>query len=213
MNTALRFQGVGKAFAGRAVLPPLNLVLEHGDFLVVTGPSGIGKSTLLRIAAGLERPSRGRVVRNARRVGFVFQEHRLLPWCTALQNVILPQQAVGIGDGEAGERATELLGEMGLGDFLSAYPGRMSGGMRQRVALARAFAVRPDLLLLDEPFTGLDVALRLELRRKLEGFLASSGAATILVTHDLQDIPTTAGRFLDLSPDGTVSRPEEAVTA
>lgn len=202
MTVLVRFEGAAKCFAQRLVLPPLDLEVACGEALAVTGPSGIGKSTLLRLAAGLERPSAGRVLCSARRIGFVFQEQRLLPWCTALQNVILPQRAAGTGVEEAEARAAELLREMGLGEFLKTYPAQLSGGMRQRVALARAFAVHPGLLLLDEPFTGLDAALRQELRQHLEGFLAASGAAAILVTHDPQNIPAASKRVLALPWDG-----------
>ncbi len=204
MTALVHFQGAAKRFGQRLVLPPLDLEVARGEVLAVTGPSGIGKSTLLRLAAGLERPSSGRILCRARRIGFVFQEHRLLPWCTILHNVVLPQRAAGTDKEEASLKAAILLEEMGLGEFLKAYPAQLSGGMRQRVALARAFAVRPDLLLLDEPFTGLDMALRQELRLRLEDFLAASGAAAILVTHDPQDIPAAVGRVLALPLDAAV---------
>jgi len=197
MNHLLRFHGASKRYGGHLVLPPLDLALAPGDVVAVTGPSGIGKSTLLRLAAGLETPSTGLVVLRAQRIGYVFQEHRLLPWATALANVTLPLLALGEEPRAARRKAGALLESLGLGEFLKSYPAQLSGGMRQRVSLARALAVRPELLLLDEPCTGLDTSLKTEIRAMLQSFLDRSGAADILVTHDQRDIPAGVGLVLN----------------
>ncbi|EFL52432.1 ABC transporter related protein [Solidesulfovibrio fructosivorans JJ]] len=202
MIPVLVFSEVGKHYRGREVLSGLDLTLEPGEILAILGPSGIGKSTLLRLAAGLDRPNRGTVTLAARRLGFVFQEPRLLPWRTALENVALPLLAQGIPPRSARERAAAMLARLELAAFAGAYPDMLSGGMRQRVSLARAFVVEPELLLLDEPFTGLDPELRRAIRRTLETLLAASGAAALHVTHDIEDIPAATRRILRLTAAG-----------
>lgn len=201
MTTVLSFHAASKTHAGRTVLPPTDIVLAHGDILAVTGPSGAGKSTLLRLAAGLATPDSGRVAIATRRIGFVFQEPRLLPWLCALDNASLPLRAAGCSRDEAGRRASTLLDALGLAEFHRAFPSQLSGGMRQRVSLARALALEPDLLLLDEPYTGLDEALKQDVRGLVERRLMATNAAAVLVTHDRGDIPDRVRTILRL---GTV---------
>lgn len=190
----VRLCDVGHRFGERVVLRNVNFTLEAGGCVVLTGPSGAGKSTLTRIMTGLLRPQEGLAHINVRRVGFVFQEPRLLPWRTALQNVLLPcdeQQP------EARRYALEMLEAVGLSGAASLLPGELSGGMRQRVSLARALAVRPDLLILDEPFTGLDGPLREEMKALIESLVGAgqtgAGMAVVQVAHHHQDILSHAG--------------------
>ncbi len=198
MNEVLRLEGVSKAFHGRTILPSMDLTVTGGEVIGIMGPSGVGKSTLLHLAAGLQRPTGGRISINTRRIGFVFQEHRLLPWHTALHNVILPQLAVGTARTAARSRAIDLLGEMGMGEALDTFPDALSGGMRQRVSLARALAVNPELLLLDEPFTGFDHRLRDTIRSWLNDHLQDNQTAVLQVTHDRKDLLAAVNRTIVL---------------
>ena len=156
MTSLVLFSQVGFAYARHDVLRDLSLQLDPGEVIVLQGCSGVGKSTLLRLAAGILRPTSGYVHIGAQRIGVVFQEPRLLPWRTALQNVMLPLLSLGMDPAQAGQKATNMLEHMGLAHFLEAVPEELSGGMKQRVSLARALAVDPELLLLDEPFVGFD---------------------------------------------------------
>ena len=201
---ALVLQDVGKSYetAGGAneVLRSISLRAAPGETLAIVGPSGCGKSTLLNIIGSLDKPTSGSVMLGstnigelagpaladfrARRVGFVFQDHHLLPQLTAVENVVLPSLAVG--DRDAAPRARELLERMGAAERADAFPARMSGGERQRVAIARALINGAGLLLCDEPTGNLDrdtaagvVELFLELARE-------SGVTVIMVTHNLE---------------------------
>ena len=210
----LRCESLGRSYAsgGReiTVLRDITFDLEAGGFLAVTGPSGSGKSTLLGLLAGLDRPTRGRVVLDGRdlaaltederarvraeAVGFVFQSFHLIPTLTARENIQVPLELRGE---EARPRAEELLQRVGLGDRGHHYPAQLSGGEQQRVAVARAFAHRPKVLFADEPTGNLDaangrnvVALLTELNREL-------GTTLVLVTHE-PDLAARAGRVIRL---------------
>ena len=180
----------------------LELSVEPGEFVAIVGPSGAGKTTLLNIVAGLDRDFDGEVAGDAsrdgtgeRRIGYVFQTPRLMPWLTALENVrlVLPPEAGAVA------AAREILDEVGLGGFEDAYPGRLSGGMQRRVALARAFAVNPSLLLMDEPFASLDEPLAWRLRGRLHALWRRRRSTVLFVTHDLKEALSLADRVLFLS--------------
>ena len=189
MTPLLTLRNVGHRFGAHVVLRGVNFTLEAGKCVVLAGPSGTGKSTLTRIMTGLLHPQEGTVKLNACRVGFVFQEPRLLPWRTALQNVLLPCDE---RNPKMKEYALEMLDAVGLASAASLLPEELSGGMRQRVSLARALAVRPDLLILDEPFTGLDGALREDMKTLIEGLVragqSGAGMAVVQVAHHQHDI-------------------------
>lgn len=187
-------QNLSVQYGEQTVLHDLNLTLTPGERVAVVGESGGGKTTLLRVLAGLTPHSAGQVhIAHADpqpRIRVMFQEDRLLPWLRALDNVTL-----GLPRGERHRALTALQG-VGLGDRARAYPGELSGGQRQRVALARALAHRPALLLLDEPFGALDALTRASMHDLLETLLDETGATTLLVTHDLDEALKLADRVL-----------------
>jgi ABC-type nitrate/sulfonate/bicarbonate transport system ATPase subunit len=180
----------------------LNLRLEAGGFGAMIGPSGCGKTTILHIAAGLDADFTGQRRIPGTRLGIVFQEPRLLPWRTVAENIRLVLPAHGSLDDLA-----DLIGTLGLGSHLAHYPGELSLGLARRVAIARAFAVRPDFLLLDEPFVSLDEAVAGRLREEVATLTERHRMTTLLVTHDLRDAVQLADRlfFLSARPASIVS--------
>lgn len=180
-----------KRFGPVEVLGPIRLDLARGETVALTGPSGIGKSTLLRILAGLDRDFEGRLVRPAR-TAMVFQEPMLLPWRRALENVTLVT-------GAAPGRAERLLAEVGLGGRGEAWPGQLSLGQQRRLALARALAAEPELLLMDEPFVSLDPALVEEMLDLTRRLLDARDAAAVIVTHSEHEARRLGGRILRLA--------------
>jgi len=180
-------------------LSGLNLQVGDGEFVCVVGPSGCGKSTLLNVVGGLDRDVDGRVRLDGDApvdgVGFMFQEPRLMPWLTVLDNVLL---VAGRSDA-AKARAVDLLAAMELGDVLQAYPGRLSGGMQRRVALARAFVIEPKLLLMDEPFVSLDAPTANRLRAMLVELWQRRRSTVLFVTHDLREALALGDRICFLS--------------
>ena len=187
---------VVRAASGQSieVLAGLSFSLEPGETGALIGPSGCGKSTLLRIVAGFDRQFEGDVRRPPRgRIGMAFQEPRLLPWRSVEDNVRLAAPEAGDGELDA------LFANLGLADHRAHFPGELSLGLARRVALARAFAVRPALLLLDEPFVSLDAPLAQLLRGDLCRLVESREMITLLVTHDVDEATALADRIFVLS--------------
>lgn len=180
-----------RAFAGKPVLGRIRLSLAKGERIAVLGPSGIGKSTLLRIAAGIDRDHPGRVT-GAERAAVVFQEPVLLPWRTALQNILL---ATRVPEAQARAR----LEEVGLAGKADLYPRQLSLGQQRRLALARAFATSPEILLMDEPFASLDRDTAARMLDLTAALLDRSGAGLMLVTHDPSEALRLRARTLTLS--------------
>ena len=177
------------------VIRELELRLEAGSFGALIGPSGCGKTTIMRIAAGLDPDFRGELrAPGSGRLGFVFQEPRLLPWRTVEQNIRLALPA-----SEAAVDLTDMVEILGLGAHLARYPGELSLGLARRAAIARAFAVRPDFLLLDEPFVSLDEAVADRLRDELMALTLRTKVTTLFVTHDLGEAIQLADRLFFLS--------------
>ncbi len=195
---------------------------EAGEVLVVIGPNGAGKSTLLRAIAGLE-PGRVRVGGQdwtdrevpSRRVGYVFQDQSLFPHLSALDNVAFGPRARGRGRRDAEDTAREWLARFGIAELAHRKPRELSGGQAQRVAIARALATDPEVLLLDEPFTGLDVSVQMALRIELGRHLRDFAGVVLLVTHDAIDALTLADRVLVLDEGrvAQVGRPAEVAAA
>jgi ABC-type nitrate/sulfonate/bicarbonate transport system ATPase subunit len=190
-----RFPPVGEAPA-KLVLKQLRLAVEPGETVALIGPSGCGKTTLLNIVAGLDSDFSGRLeLAPNTRIAYVFQEPRLLPWRTVEDNLRLVLDGVPALDG----RIAAALAEVGLEGAGKVFASRLSLGMARRVALARAFVIRPDLLLLDEPFVSLDEPTAHRLRLLLLDLLAAHGTTAIFVTHNLREAIMIAHRLLFLS--------------
>jgi len=193
MPDLVRLRGVSKVFAnGVQALADVSLDVRTAEFLSVLGPSGCGKSTLLRLISGLATPSGGTIegpgggrTASDHELGFVFQEPTLLPWATALANVMLPFKLQGMAKSESEGRAAEALRLVGLGGFEQAYPRELSGGMKMRVSIARALVTAPRLLLMDEPFAALDEITRHRLNADLLALWESQRFTVVFVTHSV----------------------------
>ncbi|TAN64090.1 MAG: nitrate/sulfonate/bicarbonate ABC transporter ATP-binding protein [Magnetospirillum sp.] len=212
----LDLRGVRKSFRTperheRTVLEGVDFRLEEGEIVALLGKSGSGKSTLLRIMAGLIPANGGEVMYRgktmtgpARGISMVFQSFALFPWLTVQENVELGLEAAGVGAAEREDRANEAIELIGLGGYESAYPKELSGGMRQRVGFARALVMRPDVLLLDEPFSALDVLTSETLREDLLDLWDESKIPTkgiLLVSHNIEEAVSMADRVLVFSSD------------
>jgi len=196
----LDLSGVSWRIGGHAIVENINFRLLRGELTVLIGPSGSGKTSLLRLAAGLIAPSAGHCTNRFTRSTMVFQEPRLLPWVSALDNVALVLRANAGGERQPQARAADWLARLGFSpcDFTKRPP-QLSGGMRARVAIARAFVADPDLVMMDEPFAALDLGLRRDLQTLTRKLADETGAAVLFVTHDLPEAVRLANRILVLA--------------
>lgn len=213
----LEIENLCRRFNGRNVLNDVSLRLAPGEYVAIVGESGVGKSTLLNLAAGLDRPDSGWLALDGIRydgldedaltrlrrdkLGFVFQAFHVLPHLTVLQNVALPLWLQGLNGPAADGPAQRLLDAVGLGDRAASWPRELSGGEIQRVAIARALVHRPRLVLADEPTGNLDPHNAANVLALLAGRIREAGAIGILVTHSA-DAAATADRILHLGADG-----------
>ena len=201
--TALTLSNITKRFGNTTALDRVSLQIQKGELFFLLGPSGCGKSTLLRIVAGLEAPTEGKVLFDGRDVTDVptekrnavmcFQSYALWPHMSVRQNVEFGLS--GISRGERANRTDEVLQLVQMQQYADARPNQLSGGQQQRVALARALAGQPQCLLLDEPLSNLDAALRLEMRSEIRRICKDSGLTTIYVTHDQKEALSVADRI------------------
>ncbi len=189
----------------------VTLSVGAGEFVSVVGPTGCGKSTLLNVAAGLLAPSSGTVTVFGQalagintRAGYMFQAESLMPWRTALANVMAGLEFRGVADAKA--RAEEWLRRVGLGGFGDRYPHQLSGGMRKRTSLAQTLALDPDIILMDEPFSALDIQTRQLMENEVLALWAAKKKAVLFITHDLDEAIAMSDRVVVLSA-GPASRP------
>ncbi len=210
---SVTLDGVFKTFSapGRRTVEALRdvtLKAEPGEFVCVLGSTGCGKTTMLRVMAGLETVDKGTATVNGRRpvevfdhIGFVFQQSALFPWRTVLENVTFGLETRGWNIAAARERARECLSMVGLAGTEKAMPYELSGGMQQRTALARALAPSPSLLLMDEPFGALDERTRATLQLQLELLWRSTGVTIVFVTHNIEEAVTLADRVVIMASE------------
>ncbi|MCM2295616.1 ABC transporter ATP-binding protein [Rhodoferax sp.] len=220
MTAALALQDVACTFVSKdqpgqryTAVQDVNLTVAAGEFVSVVGPTGCGKSTLLNVGAGLLVPSTGSVTVFGQplaginqRAGYMFQADSLMPWRTALANVSAGLQFHGVAERDAAVQANDWLRRVGLGGFGDRYPHQMSGGMRKRVSLAQTLVLDPDIILMDEPFSALDIQTRQLMENELLEIWAAKRKAVLFITHDLDEAIAMSDRVVVMSA-GPGSRP------
>ena len=204
----IELENVTKSFGDMQVIPPLNLTIEDGEFAVFVGPSGYGKSTLLRLIAGLEETTSGRVwidgadvtqvSPSKRGLAMVFQTYALYPHMTVRKNIAFPMRMAGFSEAEQEKRIMAAAESLNLVDYLDRKPAQLSGGQRQRVAIGRAIVREPKAFLFDEPLSNLDAALRVGMRIEITEMHARMGTTMIYVTHDQVEAMTMADKIVVL---------------
>ncbi|HLR12854.1 MAG TPA: ABC transporter ATP-binding protein [Burkholderiaceae bacterium] len=212
-DTALSFESVTCTFASRekagesyTAVKDVSLHVGAGEFVSVVGPTGCGKSTLLNVAAGLLQPTEGQIKVFGqplnginRRAGYMFQGEALLPWRDAISNVMAGRQFAGVAPQEAREQAMDWLRRVGLSGFEDRYPHQMSGGMRKRTMLAQTLINEPDIILMDEPFSALDVQTRQLMENEVLDIWMAQRRAVLFITHDLDEAIAMSDRVIVLS--------------
>jgi NitT/TauT family transport system ATP-binding protein len=220
MSFALELEGIACTFASRdaagsryTAVRDVSLTVADGEFVSVVGPTGCGKSTLLNVAAGLLAPSAGsvRVFGEPlgginRRAGYMFQTESLMPWRTARSNVMAGLQFHGIAHDSAQAQADAWLQRVGLSGFGDRYPHQLSGGMRKRTSLAQTLALDPDIMLMDEPFSALDIQTRQLMENEVLALWSNKRRAVLFITHDLDEAIAMSDRVVVMSA-GPASRP------
>ena len=213
MIPALALENISCTFISRddrsqryTALKDTTLVAREGEFVCVVGPTGCGKSTLLNVAAGLLQPSSGSVQVFGKplagindHAGYLFQAEALMPWRSALDNVIVGLEFRGVARAEAIERGNDWLKRVGLAGFGGRYPHQLSGGMRKRVSLAQTFILNPQILLMDEPFSALDVQTRQLMENELLDLWSAERKSVVFITHDLEEAIALSDRVVVLS--------------
>jgi len=210
---AIRLTGVAVRFGSYTAVQDVDIAVRAGEFVGLVGPTGCGKSTLLNVITGLAHPSAGTVEILGHRldgindkVGYMLQQDGLLPWKTTLDNVAMGLIFLGVKPREARERARPWLERVGLGRFGDRYPHQLSGGMKKRAALAQMLILSPPIVLMDEPFSALDLQTRHLMQNELLQLWQEQGMAVLFITHDLQEAITLGDRVVVMSA-GPAGRP------
>ena len=208
MKEFLKVKNINLSFDSKEILKGLNLIIDEGNFVAITGASGSGKTSLLRVICGLESPSQGEIILDnsilfsreisvpteKRNIGLVIQEKVLFPHLSAIQNI-----EFGISSKKDKQNLSgEIMERLNITQLAEMYPHELSGGESQRVALARSVVMRPKLLMLDEPFTGLDKDLKLKIYPEIKSILRASKITALMVTHDLNEVKALADKCFNL---------------
>ena len=216
MKEVLRFENVSMHYHSKqgetVALDSASFSVSEGEFVAIIGPSGCGKTTLLSLAAGLLKPTKGQVITNGCSFGYMLQKDELFPWRTIEKNIFLPLEIKGSNTPEHRARALALAEKYGLKQFLKNYPSSLSGGMRQRAALIRTLAVNPDVLLLDEPFSALDYQTRLSVCDDVYKIIREERKTALLITHDISEAISVADKIFVLSKRPAKIVAEHAIT-
>ena len=203
MAEIIRLEGLDFGYGDKCVLKQVDLAVEEGEVLVLLGPSGVGKSTVLRLMSGLLEPTAGSVTVAETQTGvgtrLVFQQPRLFPWMTVRKNLYFALRAAGVPRADWDERIAPLMTQVGLMDELEASIASLSIGMAQRVALVRSLVCQPSVLLLDEPFSALDPKRRLQLQQDLLKLVSFTQVSVVMVTHDIQEAMALGDQIVVLS--------------
>lgn len=203
MKEVLKFERVEMRYHTKngetVAVKDLSFSVKQGEFLAVVGPSGCGKTTLLSLAAGLLKPSAGKIENGGVTFGYMLQKDELFPWRTIEKNVFLPLEIQRRNTPERRQKVLSLAEKYGLKDFLKSFPRELSGGMRQRAALIRTLAAEPDALLLDEPFSALDYQTRLNVCDDVYRIIKSEKKTAVLITHDISEAVSVADEAIVLS--------------
>lgn len=203
MKEVLKFERVEMRYHTKngetVAVKDLSFSVKQGEFLAVVGPSGCGKTTLLSLAAGLLKPSAGKIENGGVTFGYMLQKDELFPWRTIEKNVFLPLEIQRRNTPERRKKVLSLAEKYGLKDFLKSFPRELSGGMRQRAALIRTLAAEPDVLLLDEPFSALDYQTRLNVCDDVYRIIKSEKKTAVLITHDISEAVSVADEAIVLS--------------
>lgn len=188
----LKIENLTKSYENLKVIDDLNMDINKGEIVAIIGPSGCGKSTLLNIISGIIKKYDGSIYTSKPKIGYVFQEDRLLPWMTVLENIKI------VKDSSKEDEALKIIEEVGLKGFEDSYPDKLSGGMKQRCAIARGFNYDCDLLLMDEPFKSLDYNLRIDMLNTLVKLWRKSKTSILFITHEIDEAITVANRIIVL---------------
>lgn len=191
MKELLDFCKVCKNYGGHPILKDLDLKLHEGKVIAIVGPSGCGKTTVLNLATNVVTPGGGCIKVHADKIGYVFQEPRLLPWCTLWENIVF-----GTNEEVDKEKLMQLVRQVGLEDAIDLYPNQLSGGMKQRASILRAFALKPEIIFMDEPFSALDYSSKKQLMHELIQLIDTKKVGALYVTHDYVEAATLADTII-----------------